>query len=156
MAVPEKKGRELLRLRRGMARAEQVFAEIDRAALASSKLCSSDLEILDRVMRKGARPVNTLAPRVGLTSGSMTTAIQRLKTRGLVETRRDSKDKRVIWVSITNEGKKLATKCNQARAKALDALFDSWTSREQTLLSSLLKRLRKNNPQPSSKGARKI
>jgi MarR family 2-MHQ and catechol resistance regulon transcriptional repressor len=144
MAIPEKKGRELLRLRRSLNRAEQALEELERELLGSAKLCASDLEILERLSRKGDSPVNTLAPRVGLTSGSMTTAVQRLLRRGLVATRRDDKDKRVVWVSATEEGQKLATRANAARIKALQNLFGDWSSREQDLLFSLLKRVRKD------------
>ena len=151
MAVPDKKERELLRLRRNLNRAEQEFEDLERELLSSANLCASDLEILDRLTRKGDHPVNTLAPRVGLTSGSMTTAVQRLLRRGLVATRRDDKDKRVVWVSVTDEGQKLATRTNAARAKTLKGVFDGWTSREQDLLFSLLKRLRKDAQASTSK-----
>ena len=144
MGVSGKKGRELLRLRRNLARAEQALTEVDRRLLAPNQLCASDFEILERLTRKGSRPVNTLARRVGLTSGSMTTAVQRLLRRDLVETRRDTKDKRVVHVSITPEGAKLTNQISATRLKLLAEVFGDWSGREQAVLTAFLKRLRKD------------
>ena len=86
----EKDWREMFRLRRAIVRAEQSLSEIDREILPHG-LCESDVAILERLARKGARPVNGLARQVGLTSGSMTSAVKRLHRRGLVETKRRPK-----------------------------------------------------------------
>ena len=143
-AGKQKTRREVLRLRRSLARAEQMLAELDRSLLAPEGICASDLDILERLQRKGSRPVNGLARRVGLTSGSITTAVQRLKRRGLVETRRDLKDKRVVVVSITADGQKLAKRLTDDRTDVLVDAFQVWTDRERTVVANLLKRLRRN------------
>ena len=96
----------MFRLRRAIVRAEQSLSEIDREILPDG-LCESDVAILERLARKGARPVNGLSRQVGLTSGSMTSAVKRLHRRGLVETRRDLDDKRVVWVSVTKEAEEI-------------------------------------------------
>ncbi len=143
-AGKQKTRRDVLRLRRSLARAEQVLGELDRLLLAPDGMCASDLGILERLVRKGTRPVNGLAKRVGLTSGSMTTAVQRLKRRGLVQTRRDLKDKRVVFVSVTAEGQTLAKRLSEHRADVLEDAFSVWSDRERTVLLNLLKRLRRN------------
>jgi MarR family 2-MHQ and catechol resistance regulon transcriptional repressor len=136
--------RDLLRLRRAVTRAEQVLADLDRTVLGPARLCSSDLGILERLARKGSRPVNGLAGRVGLTSGSMTTAVQRLRRRGLVETRRGLEDKRVVWVSCTEEGTRLALSIGRRRAELMEHAFGALSGPEREVLASLLKRLCKN------------
>ncbi|NNC87413.1 MAG: MarR family transcriptional regulator [Akkermansiaceae bacterium] len=142
--MTDKSRRDLLRMRRAVMRAEQVLAEIDRRLLAPLQLCSSDLGILERLARKGARPVNGLAGRVGLTSGSMTTAVQRLRRRGLVDTRRGLEDKRIVWVSPTREGVDLAQRITRRRGQLLESVFRDISAREQSLLAALLKRVRKS------------
>src|SRR5256885_15442404 len=47
-------------------------------------MCLSDFAILEALLHKGSQPVRELARRIDLTSGSMTTAIDRLETRHLV------------------------------------------------------------------------
>ena len=137
----EKDWREMFRLRRAIGRAEQALSEIDREILPSG-LCESDLAILERLARKGARPVNGLARQVGLTSGSMTSAVKRLHRRGLVETRRDLDDKRVVWVSVTENAEEIVEKFLQLRGEALEAVFQKWSERERSVLLNLLRRVR--------------
>lgn len=140
----EKDLRELFRLRRAVARAEHALGEIDRTLLIPEGLCASDLVILERLARKGARPVNGLGRQVGLTSGSMTVAVQRLRRRVLVETRRDLEDKRVVWVSVTQEGEALAARFSDVRGDVLGRIFSKWSERERSILTNLLKRVRKD------------
>ena len=141
--LKEKDWREMFRLRRTIVRAEQALSEIDRSILPKG-LCESDLSILERLERKGARPVNGLARQVGLTSGSMTSAVQRLRRRGLVETRRDLEDKRVVWVSATPEAEKIVESFSQLRGEVLEEVFRKWSERERSVLINLLRRVRKD------------
>lgn len=142
MGLGAKDWRELSRLRRSIARAEHALSDIDRTLLAPEGLCESDLVILERLVRKGARPVNGLGRQVGLTSGSMTTAVQRLLKRNLVETRRDLEDKRVVWVSATQEAEAIVTRFNDLRGDVLAQVFEKWSERERSILINLLKRVR--------------
>ena len=146
-ALSEKDWRELFRLRRAISRAEHALGEIDRTLLLPEGLCASDLVILERLGRKGARPVNGLGRQVGLTSGSMTVAVQRLRRRHLVETRRDLEDKRVVWVSIMPEGEDLVSRFSQVRGEVLSRVFVKWSARERSILTNLLKRVRKDAEQ---------
>ncbi len=141
--LKEKDWREMFRLRRTIVRAEQALSEIDRSILPKG-LCESDLSILERLERKGARPVNGLARQVGLTSGSMTSAVQRLRRRGLVETRRDLEDKRVVWVSATPEAEKIVESFSQLRGEVREEVFRKWSERERSVLINLLRRVRKD------------
>lgn len=145
--LSEREGRELFRLRRAISRAEQTLNEIDRNLLLPEGLCASDLVILERLARKGARPVNGLGRQVGLTSGSMTVAVQRLRRRRLVETRRDLKDKRVVWVSVMPDGEELVARFSGVRGEILDRIFQKWSARELSILTNLLKRVRKDAEQ---------
>jgi MarR family 2-MHQ and catechol resistance regulon transcriptional repressor len=153
MGLGDKDWRELSRLRRSIARAEHALSDIDRTLLAPAGLCESDLVILERLARKGARPVNGLGRQVGLTSGSMTTAVQRLLKRDLVETRRDQEDKRVVWVSATPEAEALVARFNDVRGEVLAQLFDKWSERERSILINLLKRVRKDAEEGAGAGA---
>src|SRR3954467_12324378 len=57
--------------------------------IASLGLGLSDFAILEVLLHKGATPVNDIGAKVLLTSGSMTTAIDRLPVRKIVERRAD-------------------------------------------------------------------
>ena len=83
----------------------------------------------------------------------MTTAVQRLFKRGLVETRRDTQDKRVVWVEVTATGRELTAELSLERAELLTAVFDDWSGREQAVLANLLKRVREDSSAERLKGS---
>lgn len=128
-----------------IAETENLLATQERALLSHHKLCASDLVILHRLQKKGSKPVNQLAPKVGLTSGSMTSAVQRLRKRELITTRRDEQDGRKVWVEISKTGKKTLRQLNAEREKLFRPLFSTLSNREKNVLGALLKKLRKAN-----------
>lgn len=151
----QREGRDLLRMRRSVGKGEQALAELDRLLLSEDGICPSDLSILERLSRKGPQAVNALGRRIGLTSGSITTAVQRLRKRGLISTLRGEKDKRVVSVEVTTAGIDLAKRLTEKRSEALKAIFADWSSRERDLLQSLLKRVWKTTEEHQAKAASK-
>jgi DNA-binding MarR family transcriptional regulator len=61
-----------------------------------------------------------------------------------VETRRDLEDKRVVWVSVTSEAEKIVESFSQLRGEALEEVFRKWSERERSVLTNLLRRVRKD------------
>src|SRR5919204_5177699 len=70
-------------------------------------LCASDFGILETLLHKGPLPVNTLGRKLLLTTGSITTAVDRLVNRGLVGRKGDPSDRRVRLVALTPKGGQL-------------------------------------------------
>ncbi|GHC43087.1 winged helix DNA-binding protein [Roseibacillus persicicus] len=134
---------EALLTRNLIAETESLLAAQERALLADHQLCASDLAILNRLEKKGPRSVNQIAPKVGLTSGSMTTAVQRLKRRHLVTTGKDPKDARKVRVEITSEGQAALKALTAERAALFTPLMASLNPRESKVLVALLKKIRK-------------
>src|SRR5580692_3532373 len=69
----------------------------------------TDFRILEVLLNKGPLPVNTIGPKVHLTPGSISTAVDRLLDKGLVSRVESSEDRRVRIVSLTPKGKELIT-----------------------------------------------
>jgi MarR family 2-MHQ and catechol resistance regulon transcriptional repressor len=111
------------------------------ASFAAMDLGRSDFLILEVLLHKGPQLVNDIGRRIALTSGSMTTAIDRLEERGLVERVADSKDRRAKRVTLTREGKALITKAFAAHKKRVDRSADALSKPERAKLISLLKKL---------------
>ncbi len=101
----------------------------------------SDFAILEFRLNKGARPVNEIGSRVGLTSGSMTTAIDRLEKRGLVQRRTESGDRRTRFVHLTPEGRELISRAFAAHSHSMDQLGDHLTRHERETAIRILKKL---------------
>lgn len=126
-----------------IAETESLLAARERALLTPYKLCPSDLAILQRLDKKGSKPVNQIGPKVGLTSGSMTTAVQRLRKREMITTRRDEKDGRKVWVEITKAGRQTLRRVTAEREQQFAPLFASLNDREGKVFVALLKKIRK-------------
>ncbi len=70
-----------------------------------SNLSIAELHTLDAIGPYEARAMSETAARLGITTGTLTVAIDRLVRKGYVERHRDDKDRRVVRVHLTRQGK---------------------------------------------------
>lgn len=101
----------------------------------------SDFAVLEALLHKGPMPVNTLGGKVHLTSGSITTLVDRLEAKGLLERRGDPDDRRARIVHLTAAGRKLISCAFANHAAALDRATAGLTPAEKTQAAELLKKL---------------
>src|SRR5258706_4477910 len=69
-------------------------------------LGDSDFRVLEVLLQKGPLPVNTIGPKVWLTPGSISVAVDRLEQKGLVK-RTTTEDRRGRRVELTAQGRSL-------------------------------------------------
>ncbi len=122
------------------ARAAQAYAE---KSISELEMCASDFAVLEALLHKGPLPVNEIGKKVMLTSGSITVAVDRLETKGLVERRAHGTDRRARIVHLTKEGRKLLiTRAYADHAADLERLASaSLTRAERETLIGLLKKI---------------
>jgi MarR family 2-MHQ and catechol resistance regulon transcriptional repressor len=121
------------------AHAAQAYAE---KSIAELEMCGSDFAVLEALLHKGALPVNEIGKKILLTSGSITVAVDRLETKGLVERRAHGTDRRARIVHLTKEGRKLITRAYADHAADLERLASaSLTRAERETLIGLLKKI---------------
>jgi MarR family 2-MHQ and catechol resistance regulon transcriptional repressor len=101
----------------------------------------SEFMILEALLSKGPLLVNDIGRRINLTSGAITTAIDRLEERGLVRRSADDRDRRARIVSLTPSGRALITRTFAAHKARMDAAADTLTRNERQTLINLLKKL---------------
>ncbi|MDD3958655.1 MAG: MarR family transcriptional regulator [Clostridiaceae bacterium] len=70
-----------------------------------SNLSIAELHTLEAIGPYEARAMSETASRLGITTGTLTVAIDRLVRKGYVERYRDSKDRRVVRICLTRQGK---------------------------------------------------
>jgi MarR family 2-MHQ and catechol resistance regulon transcriptional repressor len=109
--------------------------------LKESGLGDSEFRILEALLHKGPLPVNTIGPRVFLTPGSISVAVDRLQKTGLVTRSEDAKDRRVRVVSLTPKGRKLIERVFAAHAEQINALAEVLSPKERRRLAEGLKTL---------------
>lgn len=120
---------------------------IERRASASIEglgLCLSDFAILEILLHKGPLPVNTIGPRVPLTSGSATTAVDRLEERGLVRREVKAGDRRTRVVHLTAEGRRTIEGAFVRHSTDIEAATAGLNEKERATATRLLRRLGKS------------
>lgn len=109
--------------------------------IESLGICHSDFAVLEALLHKGPLPVNTIGKKVLLTSGSITTAVDRLEKRGLVERKWDEEDRRVCLVHLTKTGHELIAKAFADHAVAMEQAVAGLNEKERATLVNLAKKL---------------
>lgn len=125
-------------------KASDAMSAFANKSIEDTGLCYTDFGVLEMLLHKGALPVNTIGRKLHLTTGSITTAIDRLVKRGLVERKDDPADKRIRLVFLTDEGRALIEPAFERHARDLDAITDTLSVDEKRTLAALLRKLGKN------------
>lgn len=125
-----------------LAKAARALAERARRSIEGTGLCPSDFGVLEALLHKGALPVSALGRKVLLTSGSITTAVDRLATRGLVRRRNAPEDRRVRLVELTARGRRLIQPAFARHEADLErAVAAVLSPAERATLTTLLRKL---------------
>jgi MarR family 2-MHQ and catechol resistance regulon transcriptional repressor len=109
--------------------------------LSEAGLGDSDFRVLEALLSKGPLPVNTIGPKVWLTPGSISVAIDRLEKKKLVK-RQTTDDRRVRLVELTAKGRALVAKTFERHAAAMEKA-NTLSKEERLNLLQLLKKLGK-------------
>src|SRR5258708_39971702 len=113
------------------------------AGLAETGIDDTDFRILEALLNKGPLPVNTIGPKVYLTPGSISVAIDRLLDRGLVSRVESPEDRRVRIVSLTPKGKELIAPIFRKHAAEIRRVFAGASPKEVRALETILKKIGK-------------
>jgi MarR family 2-MHQ and catechol resistance regulon transcriptional repressor len=124
-----------------MMKAYRALERVAYSSIESSDSCLSDFAVMEMLLHKGPQPVNEIGRRIELTSGAITTAVDRLESRGLVTREAHEGDRRARIVRLTPRGKEQATKAFATHKKAMDTAATSLSKAERTTLIRLLKKL---------------
>ena len=124
-----------------LARAARAVEARALRSIADTGLGASDFAVLEALLHKGALPVNAIGRKLLLTSGSITTCVDRLARRGLVTRRDDPDDRRVRHVELTPDGRALIEAAFARHAADLDAVVQALTGEERSTLVALLRKL---------------
>ena len=109
-----------------------------------TELGDSDFRVLEALFHKGPLPVNTLGPKVWLTPGSISVAVERLVKKGLVSRKGHPRDRRVRQVELTAKGRALITRGFREHAAAMEMVVSVLSKNERLTLLQLLKKLGKH------------
>jgi MarR family transcriptional regulator, 2-MHQ and catechol-resistance regulon repressor len=121
---------------------------VESLNLSRAGLGDSDFRVLEVLLHKGPLPVNTIGPKVWLTPGSISVAVDRLEKKALVK-RKNTEDRRVRLVDLTAKGRALITKTFREHAAAMEEAAGVLSKEERLILLRLLKKLGKGGEDES-------
>src|SRR4051812_2434097 len=124
-----------------LMKAHRALERVAIRSISSSEAGLSDFAVLEVLLHKGPQPVNEIGRRVELTSGAITTAVDRLEARGLGAREAHPGDRRARIVSLTARGQQQAAKLFAGHKVAMNAAASGLTAGERATLIQLLKKL---------------
>ncbi|HSN56309.1 MAG TPA: MarR family transcriptional regulator [Candidatus Sulfomarinibacteraceae bacterium] len=126
-----------IKLRRAVNAVSLREGEVMRAA----GLTESQFGALEALLHLGPLCQHELAGKVLKSAGNMTTVVDNLERRGLVERRRDGEDRRVVTVHLTASGRDLVRAVFPRVVEVLVDAFSTLSATEQQQLAALCRRL---------------
>src|SRR5258705_5657917 len=117
-----------------MLKAMQAISRYALANLEESGLGDSDFRVLEVLLHKGPLPVNVIGPKVNLTPGSISVAVDRLVAKGLATRAESSEDRRIRIVALTPRGRSVITPIFRAHVETMEKVFAELSRHELRLL----------------------
>lgn len=99
-----------------------LFSRIEKQ-VQENGLNISEFGVLELLLNKGEQPVQKIAEKILVTSGTITYVINKLEKKELVIRKNCEKDKRVFYVCLTPKGTTLITHVFQNHVRFLDDLL---------------------------------
>ena len=124
-----------------MIKAMQAITRYALADLEKSGLGDSDFRVLEVLLSKGPLPVNVIGPKVNLTPGSISVAVDRLVAKGLVSRAECLEDRRIRIVALTSRGKDVIGPIFRKHAATMEKVFAGLSHEEMRQLEQHLKHI---------------
>ena len=124
-----------------MLKAMQAISRFAASRLEKGGIGDSDFRVLEVLLHKGPLPVNTIGPKVNLTPGSISVAVDRLHTKGLVSRIEDANDRRIRIVALTPKGRHLIVSMFRCHAATMTRIFSELSPEELRNFEAVLKRI---------------
>jgi MarR family transcriptional regulator, 2-MHQ and catechol-resistance regulon repressor len=122
-------------------KAVQAITGYAATGIQHAGLGDSDFRVLEVLLHKGPLPVNTIGPKVNLTPGSISVAVDRLYDKGLVSRVESTEDRRIRIVALTPKGKKLIVPVFRKHAAEMERVFAELSAEELQQLERILKKV---------------
>ncbi|WP_066317724.1 MarR family winged helix-turn-helix transcriptional regulator [Bacillus sp. FJAT-29814] len=124
-----------------LSRAYKAINEHVNKVIQANGLNPTEFAVLELLYHKGDQPLQQIGAKILLASGSITYVVDKLEQKGLLKRIACPTDRRVIYASITDEGKNMIQDIFPEHAKQIDKLMSSLNESEKDTAIDLLKKL---------------
>ncbi|WP_410514897.1 MarR family transcriptional regulator [Paenibacillus sp. BR2-3] len=101
-------------------------------------LTDAQLTVLELLQERDVMKPSDLAPHLATSPAAVTMLLDRMEKHDLINRERDSTDRRIVWVSITDTGKMEAERGMKIRSDFFAEALDPISSHNQQLLLYLM------------------
>ncbi len=109
---------------------------------------------LNMLIKKGRCMVSDLSKNLGVALSTMTELVDRLAKKQFVKKIKDLKDRRIVWINLTEKGTKIIQEINRKKQKYILNVLEKLTEKERKLLIDILERISQVAKRIEMKGMR--
>jgi DNA-binding MarR family transcriptional regulator len=132
-------------------RSQSATDRYDQAVADATGINRTDMRCLDVIEREGPVPAGRLAEETGLTTGAITTALDRLERAGHARRVRDPNDRRRVLVELTPEARQNTGRFYGEHAALAERLYKRYTEDQLALLLEFVRGSREFNERQAAK-----
>lgn len=112
-----------------------------RAIARASGLTHAQMLVLHALSEAGQEMPRDIARRLGVSQATVSTLIDRMEARGLVRRARRAADRRMVWVILTDEGRRVLDAAPDPLHDMFIRRFEALPDWEQAMLMATTERL---------------
>jgi MarR family 2-MHQ and catechol resistance regulon transcriptional repressor len=124
-----------------LSRAYRSVSDQANKSIASFGLNPTEFAVLELLYNKGETPLQQIGGKILIASGSITYVVDKLEKKGLLARKQCTKDRRVTYASLTDEGTIFMEKIFPEHEQFINEIESSLSLHEKEELISLLKKL---------------
>jgi DNA-binding MarR family transcriptional regulator len=132
-------------------RSQSATDRFDQAVADAIGLNRTDMRCLDVIDREGPIPAGRLADATGLTTGAITTVLDRLERAGHARRVRDAGDRRRVLVELTPEARRHANSFYAEHVALAESLYQRYNEQQLELLLGFVRGSREFNELQAAK-----
>ena len=122
----------------------QDIMDIERKAIITKEfqdISNNDMHIIEAIGIDESKNMSMVAKMVSVTVGTLTIAINSLVKKGYVNRMRGERDRRVVYISLTEKGRIAYRHHEEFHRQMIDAIIDGLSEDEQKILVKALSNL---------------
>jgi MarR family 2-MHQ and catechol resistance regulon transcriptional repressor len=124
-----------------LARCWRAVGQVAEESVREAGMCLTDFVALEALLHKGPLTITEIQEKVGLASGSMTAAVDRLEKKGFIRRKPSSSDRRAKLLELTPRGRLTVERVFGHHAAMLESAMKVLNHAEKSRLHALLKKL---------------
>jgi DNA-binding MarR family transcriptional regulator len=121
---------------------DRKMCSVNNKLIIETDINKSHVSLMFALSREENMTMTAIGNAIGVSKPNVTTIVDKLVALGFVERVTDSKDRRLVYIKLTKDGKIFIEKCRTNLKNALKKTFLNYSDEEVTLLGETLKNLK--------------